>query len=439
MRIPALLHQANFRSFFLGQSASMLGDQVSVLAIPLTAVLVLHAGPGQLGLLTAVSLLPSLLFSLLAGALIDRRGNRRQTMLVADWIRAAAMLSLPVAYSLDVLTLAQLYLVAFVVGTLDVAFFVSYNALIVALVEPGEYVEANALLNGSRSVAGVLGLTLGGSLVSLLSAPGALLVDAVSFAVSGLGIGRAKVTEPPPEFASGSGIGAGARYLAGSPVIRTMLLSTAWVNLFTFVGNAILVLYATRTLHLGPGLIGLAFGASAVGGVLGALTATRLEGRIGLGPAFVVGSFLFPLPLLLVPLAHGPQTLAVALLLTSEFLSSLGVIWLDVTSGAIFAQLIPNGMRARVSGAYRTVNYGVRPVGALIGGGLGEAVGLRATMWVYAVGASCAGLPLLRRAILELRSAPRRQPAAEPAAKPTTGRTADPAPTTAPNGAPRGG
>ena len=121
-----------------------------MLAIPLTAILVLHAGPEQLGLLTAMSLLPSLLFSLVAGAAIDRRGRRRDTMLMADWIRGAAMLSLPIAYAVGRLTLGHLYVVAFVVGTLDVLFSVSYNAMIVALVRPHEYVEANALLNGSR-------------------------------------------------------------------------------------------------------------------------------------------------------------------------------------------------------------------------------------------------------------------------------------------------
>ncbi len=410
MRVPDLLRQRNFRLFFEGQSVSLLGDQVSLLAIPLTAILVLHAGAAQLGLLTAVSLLPSLLFSLAAGAAIDRRGRRRQTMLVADWIRGAAMLSLPAIYALGHLTLAQLYAVAFVVGTLDVLFFVSYNAMTVALVRPHEYVEANALLNGSRSLAGVLGLTLGGTLVGALTAPGALLVDAVSFLFSGAQIARTNPREQPGDPTQSHGISHGARWIAGNMLIRAMLASTATVNLFTFVGNAILVLYASRTLHLGPTLIGVAFGAGAVGGVVGALTARRLEHRVGLGPAFVVGSFLFPLPWLLFPAAHGTEPMVVGMLVAGEFASSVGVIWLDVTAGAIFAQEIPDHLRSRVAGAYRTVNYGVRPLGALAGGFLGASIGLRDALWVCAVGASCAGLPLLRRAVLSLRSAAQPQP-----------------------------
>lgn len=414
MNIPDLLRQRNFRLFFEGQSVSLLGDQISVLAIPLTAVLVLHAGAEQLGLLTAMSLLPSLLFSLAAGAAVDRRGRRRRTMLVADWARGAAMLSLPAAYALGHLTLLHLYLVAFVVGTLDVLFFVSYTAMIVALVRPHEYVEANALLNGSRSLASVLGLTLGGSLVGALTAPGALLVDGISFFVSGAQLARTRPQEPPVDPQQSHGIGQGARWIVGSVLVRWMLASTAWVNLFTFIGNALLVLYATETLHLRPTLIGLAFGGGALGGVLGALTARRVERRLGLGPAFVVGSFLFPLPLVLIPLAHGSEAIVLAMLTASELLSSLGVIWLDVTAGAIFAQEIPDHLRSRVAGAYRTVNYGVRPLGAVIGGFLGASIGLRDALWVCAVGAPCAGLPLLRRSVLGLRSATQPEAAPEP-------------------------
>jgi MFS family permease len=410
MRVPDLLRQRNFRLFFEGQSVSLLGDQISVLAIPLTAILVLHAGAEQLGLLTAMSLVPSLLFSLIAGAAIDRRGRRRNTMLVADWIRGAAMLSLPIAYALGHLTLVHLYVVAFVVGSFDVLFFVSYNAMTVALVRRHEYVQANALLNGSRSLAGVLGLTLGGTLVAVLTAPGALLVDAVSFLYSGVQIARTDPTEPPGDPTQSHGVSHGARWIAGNPLVRAMLASTATVNLFTFIGSAILVLYASHTLHLRPALIGLAFGAGAVGGVVGAVTARRLEHRIGLGPAFVVGSFLFPLPWLLFPAAHGPAALILGMLAAGEFASSVGVIWLDIAAAAIFAQEIPHHLRSRVAGAYRTVNYGVRPLGAVIGGLLGASIGLRNALWIAAIGASCAGLPLLRRAVLSLRSATRPEP-----------------------------
>lgn len=399
-RLPPPLRRQDFRRFFVGQSVSLLGDQVSLLAIPLTAVLVLHAGAGQLGLLTAAGVLPSLLFSLYAGAVVDRSGRRRQVMLLADILRGVAVLSLPLVYVLGALTLTQLYVVAFVVGTLDVGFYVAYNALIAAMVPREELVSASSLVNGGRALAGVVGLSIGGTLVAALTAPGALLLDGVSFLASGLQLSRIRPPEPVVDPAD-QGLAKGARWIAGSPLVRAMLASTATVNLFTFVINAILVLYASRTLHLGPALIGLAFGAGALGGVLGAATCPRLTRRIGLGPAFLTGSVLFPVPLLLFPLAHGDA--AFALLVTGEFLSSIGVIWLDSTSGAIYGQQIPDALRSRVSGAYRTVNYGVRPLGALLGGALGATIGLRDTLWIGAAGASCSALWLLRPAVLGLR------------------------------------
>ena len=130
----------------------------------------------------------------------------------------------------------------------------------------------------------------------------------------------------------------------------------------------------------------------------------RLEHRIGLGPAFVVGSFLFPLPWLLFPAAHGSEPVVLCMLIAGEFANCVGVIWLDVAAASIFAQEIPGHLRSRVAGAYRTVNYGVRPLGAVLGGFLGATIGLRDALWVAAIGASCAGLPLLRRAVLDLRS-----------------------------------
>ena len=398
--VPAPLLRRDFRRFVLGQLASLLGDQVSLLAIPLTAVLVLHAGPDQLGLLTAAAVLPSLLFSLYAGVLVDRSGRRRQVMLAADVVRGLVVLSLPVAYSLGWLTLLQLYVVAFLVGTLDVGFAVAHDALVASMVPREEFVSASSVVNGGRALAGVVGLSVGGALVAALTAPGALLVDGVSFLLSGLQLSRIRPVQPVADPAD-QGLARGARWIAGSPLVRTMLASTATVNLFTFVISPIVVLYATRTLHLGPARIGLAFGAGALGGVLGAVTCTRLSRWVGLGPAFVTGSLLFPVPLVLFPLARGDR--AFALLLTGELLSSVGVIWLDSTAGAIFGQEIPHGLRSRVSGAYRTVNYGVRPVGALLGGGLGGTIGLRNTLWVGAAGASCSALWLLRPAVLGLR------------------------------------
>src|SRR5881628_1345105 len=179
--MPAPLRDLAFRRFWFGQTISLFGDQITLLALPLAAVLVLHAGAAQMGYLLTAALVPNLLFSLHAGAWVDRRGKRRQTMIVADLGRATLLATIPLAYAFDVLTLWQLYVVAFLEGTLSVLFFVAYSTLFVSLVPRERYVEANALLNGSRALSGIAGPSIGGTLVQVLSAPAALAADALSF------------------------------------------------------------------------------------------------------------------------------------------------------------------------------------------------------------------------------------------------------------------
>jgi MFS family permease len=399
MRRPEILRDIDFRRFYLGQLVSFLGDQASVLAIPLTGVLVLEAGPFELGLLTAVGILPSLFFSLWAGAMIDRRGRRRHTMLVADAGRAVAVLSLPVAYFAGHLTLTHLYIVAFVVGTLDVAFAVAYQALLVAMVNRRQYLAANSLLNGTRSLAEVVGLALGGTLVGLLTAPGALVLNALSFVVSGAQLARIHPSEPPGDPSNSAGLAGGMTWIRGNPVVRTLLLSTGTTNFFAFIGNALLVLYASQTLGLNPTVIGVVFGAGAVGGVIGAATCSRVEHRVGLGRAVLIAAFAFPAAMLLYPAARGSTLTAALLLGAGEFLAAVAALWLDISIGAVFAQQIPDQLRSRVAGAYRTVNHGIRPLGAL----LGTHTGLRTALLISAVGAIGGALPLLRPAITTLK------------------------------------
>ena len=399
----AILRQTDFRRFFVGQTASLLGDQTAALAIPLTAILALDADAAQVGLLTAAGLLPSLLFSLPAGGWIDRRGERRRVMLVADAVRCIAVLSLPFAYALGQLSMPHLYLVAFVVGTFDVAFAVAYQALLVSIVRSKDYIAANSLLNGSRALTEVVGLSLGGVLVSLITAPVALVVNALSFAVSGIQLARIHPPEPGQSDSKSLGLAEGVRWIRGNTVVRNMLTSSATTNLFAFVGNAVLVLYASEVLGLSPSIIGIAFGVGAVGGVLGAATFATLERRINLGPAVILGSILFPLAMFLYPLAGGGTIAAAALVATGEFLSAVAVLWVDISLGAVFAQEIPDRLRSRVAGAYRMVNYGVRPLGAVAGGLIGAQFGLRNALWISAAGALCGGLLRVRPAIIALK------------------------------------
>jgi MFS family permease len=411
---PLLRDRRDFRRFWSAQTISLFGDQVTLLALPLAAVLVLDASAAQMGYLAAAGLAPSLLFALHAGAWVDRRGRRRRTMIVADLGRAGLLATIPLGYALGALTLPQLYAVAFLTGTLSVLFFVSDSTLFVAVAPRERYVEANSLLHGSRAFSFVGGPSLAGFLVQLLSAPGALLADAASFLASALLLGRISPTEPPPEAARRGSIRAGARWIRHAPVVRAALAATATINFFNLMFLALFVLYAIRRLHVGPGTLGVVLGAGAVGGVLGSLVTGRLSRRLGIGPAFLLGCLLFPAPFLLVPLAAGPRPLILALLVAARFGAGFGVMVLDISIGSIFAALIPDGLRARVSGAYLAVNYGVRPLGSLAGGALATVIGLRPTLWVAAAGGLTGVLWLLRSPVPRLKTLPpaRVEPAA---------------------------
>jgi MFS family permease len=404
--LPSPLRDVSFRRFWFGQTISLFGDQISLIALPLAAVLVLHAGPAQMGYLGAASLVPNLLFSLHAGALVDRRGYRRQTMIAADLGRAALLTTIPVAYALDALTLTQLYLVAFLTGALSVFFFVSYNTLFVAMVPRERYVEANSLLAGSRAFSFVGGPSVGGIIVQVLSAPYALAADAVSFLFSAYYLRSIRPEEPPTEDPADSRVTTGLRFIWRTPTLLASLISTATINFFNFVFFALFILYATRSLHVRPGVLGLVLGAGAIGGVIGSVLTGRLSRRIGVGRVVVLGSFLFPVPLLLVPLAGGPKPLVLALLFLAEFGSGLGVMIFDISIASIFQAIVPDRLRARFSGAYTFVNYGVRPLGSLVGGVLGSTIGLRPTLWIGAVGAIVGGLFLLPSPMPHLQTLP---------------------------------
>jgi MFS family permease len=409
--VPELLRERReFRRYWTGHTISLFGDAITLLALPLTAVLVLDASPAQVGYLSAAGLLPHLLFSVHAGAWVDRHGGRRRLMIAADLGRAALLATIPLAYALGVLTPLQLYAVAFLAGTLSVLFNVSLPTLFVAITPSDRYVEGNALLYGSRALSFVGGPGLGGLLVQVLSAPGALLADAVSFLASALCLGRIAPREPAPERERRGSLRAGARWLLHSGVIRASLLAGATINFFNLAFQPLFMVYATRALGIRPGTLGVVLGSGAVGSVLGSLLTRRLAGRLGIGPGYILGALLFTAPLVLVPLASGSRSLVLALLFAARFGAGLGVMVLDICIGSIFAAVIPDRLRARVTGAYMAVNYGVRPLGSVFGGLLAGLIGLRPTLWIVTVGAVAGVLWLLPAPVSRLRTLPEPAP-----------------------------
>ncbi|HEY5333991.1 MAG TPA: MFS transporter, partial [Solirubrobacterales bacterium] len=336
LRPPSLLRDnVPFRRFWTGQTISLFGDQISLLAIPLLAVLTLHADAAEMGLLGASELVPYLLFAVHIGAWAGRRRRRRALLIAADLGRAVLLLSLPVAAALGDLSMPLLYVVAFGVGTLGVLFDIAYQTVFAALVDPGDYVVANSLLVGSRSVSIVGGKSAGGLLVAALTAPVAIVTDALSYLGSALFLGRTAVPAPAPTAAERRGIGAGVRFIARTPLLRNSLAAAATLNVFNAAFWAMLVLFATQELGLGAGALGLALGIGALGSVLGSALAAPFSERIGLGNAVLVSFVLGPAPLVLVALAPGSPLPGVVLLAVAEFLSGIGIMLLDIDLGAV--------------------------------------------------------------------------------------------------------
>jgi MFS family permease len=384
--IPVLLRDRSFRAYWSAQTVSMFGDQISALALPLAAVLVLHASAAEMGYLTALIWLPSLIFGVHAGALTAQLGRHRTIMIAADIGRFALLASVPVCYVFGVMTFGQLCAVAFAVGVLSLMFIVSDSTLFVSLVREERYVDGQSLVYGSRALALVGGPSIGGLLIQLLSAPLAIASDALSYLASALFLRKIPPAGQAVRADGKHSAAAGAKFVVRSPSLRAIFATMATINFFTFMFSALYLLYITRSLHIRPGLIGIVLGAAAFGGVAGSLVTRRLVSKAGLGPAFLIGCITFPGPLLLVPLAAGPKIAVLTLLFIAEFASGIGVMVLDISIASIFATVIPDAMRSRVMGAFQAVNNGTRPLGAVLGGTLGSLIGLRPTLLIATIG-----------------------------------------------------
>jgi len=409
VKLPAvftgLWQDRRFLTFWSAQTVSELGDRISDLALPLIAVTVLNATPEQVGLLTAAVWLPNLV-SLMIGSWVDQRPDKRRLMIFADLARLVILLTLPTAYWSGLMSLGQLYVVAILAGTAQVVFNTAYSSFFVRLVTREQFLEANSKLSSTRSLSSMIGPAIGGALVQFVSAPVAVIADALSFLFSAVQVSRLQVTEIVPDAAGESlfqRAGGGMRYLLEHPYLRASLLCATTLNFFTFIGSTLLILFASRDLGLSPGTIGLALGIGASGGLLGATQAARISGWIGVGPLIAIASVVMPLALAIVAFADGPLWLRAAEFGGAEFVFAFCVMCFDVPLMSLQASVIVDTMRSRVTGAFSTVNFGVRPLGAVLGGLLGGWIGPRDTLLVAAIGGALSVLWLIGSPILSTR------------------------------------
>jgi len=409
----SLRHNRDFVRLWIGQSISQVGSQVTLLALPLIAIRVLDAGPFALGVLAAAETAPFLLIGLPAGVWVDQ-WRRRSVLIAADVGRAAVLASVPIAYAFDALTMGQLYAVAVATGSLTVFFDVAYQSYLPSLVDAGQLVEGNARLELSRSAAQVAGPGLAGVLVQLVRGPMAIAFDSVSFGLSALFVARIRTPEKRPIDADestgtmGSRIAEGLRYVLRHPLLGRIAATTALFNFFSAVGMAVFLLYAVRRLGIDPAVVGIIFSIGSTGFVLGSILAQRTTRLLGVGPALAVAGTVQGAAFLLVPLA--PADGAVAFFIAAFIFEAVAAPIYGITQVSLRQTITPARMQGRTNATMRFLVWGALPVGSVVGGVLGDAIGLRSTLWVAAIGTTLSVVPLLGRALLRVRAMPEPQP-----------------------------
>lgn len=403
----SLMFHHSFRQLWIGDTISQFGTQISFIALPYLAVTILGADEFQMGLLTALEYLAFLVIGLPAGAWIDR-WRRRRVLVANDLVRAVALGSLPVAYYLDVLTFAQLCIVALATGTATVFFDVAYQSYLPAIVDRHQITEGNSKLEISRSVAQVAGPGLGGLLIKLLGAPLMIVVDAVSFLFSALFIARIRHEEPVHDKSTRRAlrveIAEGLRFVLRHPLLSRIAACTSLSNFFSSIGAALIILYMVRDLRLEPGVIGLVFSAGAVGGLLGAVAATPLAKKVGEGRIIPLSALLFGPFAFLTPLAaYGPP---VPLLIVGGLGVSFSVVVYNVTQVSFRQRMCPPRLLGRMNASIRFLVWGTMPIGAFAGGLIGEAFSILTALSIAAAGAVLAALPVVLSPLIRMRELP---------------------------------
>jgi MFS family permease len=404
-----LWHHHDYVRLWGAQGISAFGSQITLVALPLAAILTLEATTFEVAILTGLELAPFVLLGIPAGVWVDRL-RKRPVLVLTDVGRGLSLLSVPVAYALDALTLPHLYAVGLVNGALTVFFTLAYQAYLPLLVERRQLVDANARFEATETLARLGGPGLGGLLVELVTAPVAVLADALSFFFSGGLVASIAREEPAAGGSSGERsfgreLREGGRFALRNTYVRPILATTALLNVGFGMVWAVLLLFAVRELGLSAAVAGLVLSAGEVGGLLGAALATRLLRALGVGPLIVTSAALLPVGLLAIGLA--PAGMAVPLLVAGLALDSFGGVVYNTTTVSLRQAYVPLHLQARVVGFNRTIVWGVTPLGAVLGGAVGSFTGLRAAIVAGALVSLAALVPALASPLRSLRELPK--------------------------------
>jgi MFS family permease len=405
----ALWSHPDFLRLWSAQSVSAFGARITRTCLPLAAVLMIHASAAALGLLTALALGPGTIVGLFAGGFVDR-SRRRHILVASDLLRAAILLTVPMAAWLHMLAMPQLILVAAIAGGFSVLFDIADHAYLPSLIGTANLVEGNAKLNVTDSVAEIGGPALAGVLVQLLTAPIAIAANAVTYVISALFLSQITTREvvAAPEAGTASwrrDLAIGAAAIFQDRMVRTLFWMAAATPLF----GSFFMLYvpfAIRDLHLSPTLLGVTIGVGGVGAMVGAALASPLSRRLGLGPTIVVASFGGAAFTLLVPLASGPVTTATAMLMAAQFGGDALLVVAIILAASLRQTVLPNEILGRVAAVFQAAAGFCSVIGALAAGAVASVVGVRETLLIAAIGYFLAPAIALMSPLASLKSLP---------------------------------
>lgn len=404
-RPTSLWRDADFLKLWAGSTASRFGTLLG--ALPFLAVVTLEATPVEMGVLGAAGVAPALVVGFGAGVWVDRV-RRRPVLIAADVGRALALASIPAAYLLGRVHIEHLYLVAFVNGAFTTFSDVAFRSYVPSLVPRGRLVEANGKLAASEAVVETTAFSVGGWIVQLASALVAVVVDALSYALSALLLLSMRHREPDPSGAPRRFTGEvreGLRAVWRAPLLRALAGAALAEGLAFGVVGAVILLFGVRELGFGAGVLGTFFAVGGLSSLGGAVLAARVTRRFGLGPTMVGGFLLFALSLLLLPLAGGPPVVAAAFLIAQQLGDGAWTAY-SINEVSLRQAITPDRMLGRVNASLRVLGVGAALAGSVLGGALGEAAGLRAALAVAAAAALAGALTLAASPVRALRALP---------------------------------
>lgn len=408
-RRRSLAFHPDFRRLWVGDALGQLGAQLTMLALPVLAVQHLKATEWQMGLLSAAETAAFLVIGLPVGAWVDRMRKRR-VLIVADLVRAAALTVVVAGTALGHGSMLLLYAGASVISVASVFFDVSHQSYVPGLVGLDHIGEGNAKLQATQSVAQMVGPAVGGALLRVVTAPALIAVNAVTYVVSAVAVGRIRAVEELPHRSTRRPlrveIAEGLTFVLRQPLLRRIVACTAIGNFFNTITTALVALYALRYLGLDEAGYGTVLSGAAVGGVLGAVLADRLMRWIGEARVIPLAALLWLPSAAMTPLAAVLPLPALPVLILGGAAFSFSVVVYNVAQVSFRQRVCPPALLGRMNASVRFIVWGTLPIGSLVSGWLGSTFGVLPTLWVSVAGAGLAALPVLASPLLRMRDLP---------------------------------